>query len=169
MKKLILILILTSGALLPFAQSALGEEEYYTWVDENGVTNYAERNPEGIDATFVTSSRAFGQRTLPRDSSRDSARDSGRPQASQNSTGRADTNGPDPDSLVDEQAAALAAEVASIKQKNCEIGKNNLAQIKAFARIRVTDEKGENRILTDEEKQARADQARQTIRDNCTG
>ena len=166
MKKLILILGLTCGALLPLAQSALGEEEYYTWVDENGVTNYAERNPEGIDATFVSNSRAFGQRTLPRESQ---SRDTGRPQAATSSSTPSSTSSVNPDSLVDEQAAALAAEVAAVKQKNCEIGKNNLAQLKAFARIRVTDEKGENRILTDEEKQARADQARQTIRDNCTG
>ena len=29
------------------ASPVIGEAEYYTWVDENGVTNYAERNPRG--------------------------------------------------------------------------------------------------------------------------
>jgi hypothetical protein len=154
MKNLTLILVL----ILATVEIANGEEAYYTWVDENGITNYAERNPEGVDATFISSSRTFGQRTLPRDP--------GRPQAAP-----AERNpvGTDPDALVNEQAAVMAAEVAAIKSQNCEIGKNNLAQIKAFSRIRVTDDKGENRILTDEEKEARAEQARQTIRENCSG
>lgn len=167
MKNLILILVAFMVTAVITAQVALSEEEYYTWVDENGVTNYAERNPEGIDATYVTSSRAFGQRAVP---ANDRANDR-RPQGNSASpdTTATNSNGPDPDALVDEQAAAMAAELASIKRKNCEIGKNNLAQLKAFARLRVTDENGENRILTDEEKEARSETARQTIRDNCTG
>lgn len=161
MKNLILILAMFLISTVATNQAAFGEEEYYTWVDENGVTNYAERNPEGIDATYVTSSRTFGQRAVPSNNRR--------PQGNPTPANSNAPQGPDPDALVDEQAAAMAAEVAAIKRKNCEIGKNNLAQLKAFARLRVTDENGENRILTEEEKEARTETARQTIRDNCTG
>jgi hypothetical protein len=152
MKNLILILIvipaLITGAC---AVTATAEEEYYTWVDENGITNYSERNPEGVNATFVSRNQAFGRR----------AAEEGRPKP-QAQLPQNDTPVVDPDALVNEQAAAIAAEIS-------EIGKSNLAQIKAFSRIRISDEQGENRILTDEEKEARGDKARGTIRENCTG
>lgn len=137
------------------------EAEYYTWVDENGVTNYAERNPEGISATFVGKNRAFGRPggAFPQevDSAPDVAEDTG------------EERNINPDQLVEENAALLAAELAEQKRVNCEAGKNNLAQLRAFARIRVSDELGENRILTDAEKEAKAEEARQVIRDNCSG
>ncbi len=157
--------VFKAGAIVTFAALSLNavtqEAEYYTWVDENGITNYAERNPEGINAVFVGKNRAFGrpgQQTFPNETP---------------STPDASPNSPpptiDPDQLVEENAAALAAEVAETKRRNCDIGKNNLAQIRAFARIRVSDELGENRILTDAEKEAKAEQARQVIRENCSG
>lgn len=138
--------------------SAQDDTEYYTWVDENGVTNYAERNPEGISATFVGRDRAFGRpsNAFP-----------------QEATTPIQFNDPssaiDPDLLVEESAAVLAAELAETKRRNCDIGKNNLAQLRAFARIRVSDDLGENRILTDDEKAVKAEEARQVIRENCSG
>lgn len=158
MKNLILILGLTLGMCCFTAVTATAEEEYYTWIDENGITNYAERNPEGVNATFVSRNQSFGQRA-----GRDTAQEGSK------ASPASKPSGPDPDALVGEQAAILAAERADIQRKNCEIGKNNLAQIKAFSRLRVTDENGQTRILTEEEKEARADVARQTIRENCSG
>jgi hypothetical protein len=139
------------------------EAEYYTWVDENGVTNYAERNPEGINATFVGRGRAFGRPG--------SLFESGEPAGAVPAVTESgeEATAIDPDLLVEESAAALAAQLAEQKRANCEAGKNNLAQLRAFARIRVSDELGENRILTDEEKAERTEQARQVIRDNCSG
>ena len=159
MKNLILILVLTIGLSCIAAVGATAEEEYYTWIDENGVTNYAERNPEGVNATFVSRNQAFGRR----------AADEGRPTTAASQPSQNARQVTDPDALVDEQAAVMAAEVAQIKRENCNIGKNNLAQLKAFSRIRVSDEQGQNRILTEDEKEARSDKARQTIRENCTG
>jgi hypothetical protein len=170
MKNLILILGLIIGMCCFIAVTATAEQEYYTWIDENGITNYAERNPEGVLATFVSRNQSFSQRA------RNNTGQDGRPQStapnaaeSSGNSSASNPRGPDPDALVNEQAALLAAERAGIQRQNCEIGKSNLAQLKAFSRLRVTDEKGENRILTEDEKQARADVARQTIRDNCTG
>ena len=37
-----------------YSTTVLAEEEYYTWIDENGVTNYAERNPNDYNARYVT-------------------------------------------------------------------------------------------------------------------
>ena len=166
MKNLILILVLVIGTFCVTAVSATAEEEYYTWIDENGVTNYAERNPEGVQATFVSRNQAFGRRAA--DERRPSSQTAQTAQTASPSA-QNDTRSVDPDALVDEQAAIMAAEVAAIKRENCKIGKNNLAQLKAFSRIRVSDDQGQNRILTEDEKEARSDKARQTIRENCTG
>ncbi len=138
--------------------------EYYTWIDENGVTNYSERNPNGYDAEHITKTRRFGERVLPRSD----PQPTNAPATGTNSstTGQA---GADPDAVIEKERAALAAEIAETKRKNCNIGKQNLAQLEAFARIRVSDEKGENRIITDDEKATRVTEARQVIRENCTG
>ena len=54
------LMLLTAGL------SATAAEEYYTWVDENGVVNYAERNPQGYDARHVTPNEArFGRKIRP--------------------------------------------------------------------------------------------------------
>ena len=159
MKNPALKFVLIFGFFCVAAINATAEDDYYTWIDENGVTNYAERNPEGVSATFVSRNQAFGRRTA----------DERRPSAQASEQTQANNRSPNPDALVDKQAAILVEEVTEIKRQNCEIGKNNLAQLKAFSRIRVSDEQGENRILTEDEKETRSDKARQTIRENCTG
>ncbi|HAK52927.1 MAG TPA: hypothetical protein DCM54_13640 [Gammaproteobacteria bacterium] len=47
-----------------FAVSSAFAAEYYTWVDENGVTNYSQRSPEGYSAEHITESQRFGRRKL---------------------------------------------------------------------------------------------------------
>ncbi len=153
------------GILIAFcgflALAAIGEAEYYTWVDENGVTNYAQRNPKGYDADFISSSRPFGYQ-----------RGRGRPQAQrQASAGTESTTSDESGSgiSIEAEREAIALQIAEVKRTNCEMGKRNLAQLEAFRRIRVRDEDGEERLLTDEEKAQRIDETRQIIRDNCTG
>jgi len=143
------------------ASAATGEDEYYTWVDENGVTNYAERNPQGYNAQFISSSRPFGY-----------LRDSGRPQAQrQDSANTESTTLDESDSGISMEAErqAIAQQIAEAKRSNCEMGKRNLARLEAFRRIRVSDENGEERLLSDEEKAQRINETRQIIRENCTG
>ncbi len=143
------------------ASTAIGAAEYYTWVDENGVTNYAQRNPQGYDAELVGSSRPFGYR-----------RESGRPQEQQQgSTSSESTTSDesDDDFSIEEQRRAIDEQIAEVKRTNCEMGKRNLAQLEAFRRIRVRDEDGEERMLDEEEKAQRINESRQIIRENCTG
>lgn len=154
----------------------MAASDYYVWVDENGVTNYSERNPKGYNAQHVTESTALG---FPQDSA--NSRRPGRPppaqapqaQSSDTPAATAPASAPgqevDPDELAAQQRAAFEQEIAETKRKNCELGKRNLAQLQAYARIRVEGEDGTERLLGDEEKQARIDEARQIIRENCTG
>lgn len=162
------ILILNIGLLAIFsvsAMSAIAEEDYYVWVDENGVTNYAQRNPQGYNADYVGRSRQFGQHIDPR-------RPGAAPidvEQSNNSSTKKQTKAIDPDALVAEERAALTAEINATKASNCEIGKKNLAQLQTFNRIRVQDEDGVTRVLTSSEKDDKTTQARQVIQENCSG
>lgn len=144
--------------LLSNTYSLSAAEEYYTWVDENGVTNYAQKNPLGYQAQFISKSRAFGRRiikpkpVLPPPTS---------PRLSDT------TNEIDPDSAIAEERAVIQAEINKQKKSNCAIGKKNLARLEMFSRVRVTDKDGESRTLTSDEKIAKEEEARRIIKENC--
>lgn len=142
------------------AHSTLAAEDYYTWVDENGVTNYAQKSPLGYEARFVSTTRAFGRRvTAPKPAQ---AR-SNIPDAPNG------VNEVDPDAVIAEERAIVAAEISRTKKSNCSIGKKNLIRLEMYGRVRVTDKNGQSRTLGTEEKKVREDKARQTIRENCSG
>ena len=128
--------------------------EYYTWVDENGVTNYAERQPKGYVVERVEKAHAFGYPVRNRQL----------------------VEAPPPpqldDSVSADQAAAeeiarAAAELEAARTNNCDIGKKNYAQLKVFARLRVEDEDGNSRYMTPDEKQVQMDAAQKLIAENC--
>ncbi|MBL4682759.1 MAG: DUF4124 domain-containing protein [Pseudomonadales bacterium] len=138
------------------AYTVLAAEDYYTWVDENGVTNYAEKNPLGYQARFVSKSRTFGQRIATPTPALPNIPDE-----------PSSVNEVNPDAAIAEERAVIAAEIATAKKSNCSIGKKNLARLEMFSRVRVTDQNGQTRILTTEEKSAKENEARQIIKDNC--
>jgi len=83
------------------------------------VTNYAQRDPQGYNADYVGRSRQLGQRIDPR-------RPGAAPidvEQSNNSSTKKQTKAIDPDALVAEERAALAAKINATKASNCEIGK----------------------------------------------
>jgi len=140
------------------AYTVLAAEDYYTWVDENGVTNYAEKNPLGYQARFVSKTRTFGQRI---------ATPTPAPAVPNIPDAPSSVNEVNPDAVIAEERAVIAAEIATAKKSNCSIGKKNLARLEMFSRVRVTDENGQSRTLTVEEKSAKENEAREVIKDNC--
>jgi|TARA_Y100000310_G_scaffold268350_2_gene280901 hypothetical protein len=148
------LLVTLTLLFLAFSHSGKAEEPYYIWVDENGVKNFSQRNPKDVDATFVSRSQPFGTRTT----AADSRRPPGEPPASESQAATSAV----PDADMAEEDQAVQEEIARIRASNCNIGKRNLAKLKAYARIRVGD-----RVLTDEEKQQRIESAEKTIEDNC--
>lgn len=157
-----------ASILILLPATVLAEAEYYTWVDENGVTNYAEKNPEGYHARHITRDQRFGYRFAPRGDATPAEDD-------QTSDAAADTVDPELvsdeefDAWIASEKARIDAEIAQARKNNCAIGRRNLALLEAYGRIRVKDEEGEERVLTDREKQSRISDARKTIRENCTG
>ncbi len=124
--------------------------------------NYAERNPPGYDARYISSRQRFGH--------------SGDESVEQEAPVRADPRqaaAPPTDEEMDigveiaSEKAHIDRAITTVKKSNCDIGKLNLAQLKNYNRIKVRGENGEVRVLTDEEKQARIDRATATIKENC--
>ena len=149
--------------------AASAGQDYWVWVDKNGITNYAEHEPDGIaNARHITTAVPFGERIPGVDSSSGTDQAAGRPgsSAKDDASGKGGVN---PDAAVAGQKAAIKSEIAEIKRKNCEIGKNNLAKLESYSNIRVKDANGKVRVLSEQEHQARIKQARQVITQNCSG
>ena len=174
MRNFIYVLIVSIMSMSVFAQ------DYYTWVDANGITNYAQKSPQGLDARLVGRSQEAGEDDAIVDTRRGSrpgaqAFNEATQQAEQaaeqaNQASKPDTTseGVDPDQVIADDRAAMAAKIAGQKRGNCNIGKKQLTTLEMYSRIRIKDENGEERILTEEEKASRTATARQIIRDNCT-
>ncbi len=153
------LLAILALVFLAFTDSARSEDPYYIWVDEDGVTNYSQRNPRDVDAKLVSKSAPFGTKNAPTQRGiRPKRLPAGQSQAQP---------APAPDASMDKEEQAVAEEIARIRASNCNIGKRNLAKLQAYARLRVNDPDGGDRVLTDEEKQQRIENAQKTIRDNC--
>ena len=151
-----MILVFIGAASVHLSTAAYGAEEYFIWVDENGVTNYSQRNPQGYQAQKISKTHRFGEQVHLEQ----------RPEPTQQPVTPDEI---DPDALVAEQVASEAARIAATRRSNCEIGKKNLTNLQAFSRIRVTQDDGTVTVLSPEEKAAKTETARQVIRDNCSG
>lgn len=161
------LLSIVSMALVIFwtSATAFAEAEYYTWIDENGITNYAERNPTGYDARFISSEQRFGYRGFGE--APDPAAE--RNQPDERAEAEEDEAPTDIDAEIAAETARIDQEIAAAKRSNCNIGKLNLAQLENYNRIRVKGDDGKVRVLTEEERQQRINKARETVRENCSG
>lgn len=171
--------LITAFCLIFTATTGLAMEDYYVWIDENGVVNYSEKNPPGQNARHISDSKDLDELQNSPDARRpgrrptnqtdDESEDEEPTPATENlAQSSNEDNEIDPDEIAREERKEIEKQIAAVKRKNCEIGKKNLAQLQAYSRIRVKDENGEERILGDEEKQAKIAEAREVIRENCT-
>ena len=143
--------------VLFFTSISHAEDEYYTWIDEDGVVNYSERNPQGFDARFVTRGQRFGYQ----------ADDPPEQEPPKQTATPAVEEERDIDAEIATQKARIDKEIAAAKKSNCNIGKLNLAQLQNYNRIKVEGDDGQIRVLSEEEKQSKIDKAKTTISENC--
>ena len=148
---------------LLYVSTSRAEDEYYTWIDEDGVVNYSEHNPQGFDARFITRSQRFGYQS-------DEPVEQEIPEQTeaQRTAAPAAEEERDIDAEIAIQKARIDQEIAAAKKSNCNIRKLNLAQLENYNRIKVQDEDGQIRVLSEEEKQSRVDRAKTTISENCS-
>lgn len=151
-----------AGLLMLVASSAYAED-IYRWVDAEGVVNYTERKPKGVESQLVRrsgrSDKVAGVAPITAD-------------ASGNQTTTADSNlNSDQQAMLDDLKTSEAKrqeDIAKIKQDNCGRARAVLERLTKIGRVRVRGEDGTERALPEDERQARIDEAQKGIAANCT-
>ena len=158
MRKLIEIGLLVVS--LPLLMGA----EVYRWTDPNGVVNFTQLKPRGVQAEQITTG-AGGPMVIAEATDQLAGMAGG---------GEAD-DGPQlsddqKDMLKDLQTAEQTRrnEIARIKQANCSKSHNVLTRLSGTGRIRVRDDAGSERIMDEGERQQRIGDAQRGISENCT-
>jgi len=131
-------------ALVPLCQAG----PIYKWVDAQGVTHFDAQPPAGQAATLVTP--AIGNAPAPPP----------RP-AVPASTPVGDQK------AVDTKVKKQIADQEVARKAYCEKARTNLAQLENNPRVRE-EVNGEQRRLTEEERQARLKETRKGIEENCS-
>jgi hypothetical protein len=145
-------------ALVIAALPILMATDVYRWVDDDGVVNYTQRKPEGVDSARLQA--ATGQ---PLDLPATRAPATPTPPVS--------VGGDVPQSLLAKlQATELARqqEVARIREANCEQARAVLGRLSDKGRIRVRGDDGNHRVMPEEERQERIAQAQRDVVANCS-
>lgn len=138
------------------AATAADAAKFYKWTDAEGVTHYsADPPPESVEASQVK------VRTRQ---SYDSEPEPGQSNASTVATKPARQ-----DDKTAKKESEKKAEAASPERyaEKCKTLRADLQTIQEHARIRVKDEKGETRVLSDEEKSAQQDDIQRQIKAFC--
>jgi hypothetical protein len=161
--------ILCCLAALPLLLGA----EFYQWVDDDGVVTYSQQAPRDRESQRVRIGAA-GSQTSPSRSA-----DPADPAAPAELPAELDpTPARQPSSPEAEHQAQLERlqaaeearqkEIAAIRQTNCERARTVLERLQSAPLIRVQDEQGRDRLLDDDELQARIAEAQKAVAENCS-
>lgn len=134
----------------------MGADIVYRWIDENGVVNYTQQLPRGVKAQRITT-RLGGPSVI---ADVGEITETGEPRALSDQQ----------QAMLEELKAAELArqqEVAKIRQANCKQSRAVLTNLSLTARIRVRDSSGSERVMGEDERQRRIDEAQQGIVINC--
>lgn len=136
------------------------EASYYTWVDENGVVNYSQGQPKGVNARLVSKGYRFGVKVVEQPT------DQPAPAAPPDIVGN--DVGPSTEATQAEaDFEKTMKEISRVKLANCKGAKRNLARYLNRGRIRLKGEDGQYRILSDEERQQNISRYQKDIDENC--
>lgn len=109
----------------------------YTWTDENGVTHYGEHPPKGVNAKKINARTGHSEPT-PTPETPEAAPETAQPAA---------PNFKDPE--------------------RCEAARKNLDTLTSNARIKIPDENGNMRYLTDDEREGKVTETEKIIEESC--
>ena len=132
-----------------------GAEEFYKWVDKNGVTHYGKKPPENQkDASKV---KAFTKTSSDQEASRQRLKTI-REGLKSDLEAR---NTPSENADVEEQNQ-------KIREENCKIAKNRLKTLQENARVRQKKENGEYEVISEESRQKRIKESEELIQKYCS-
>lgn len=140
--------VLVMLSLVPAAAA----EQYYKWVDDEGVTHYSSEKPEGQDATKA-------RVHTPASSSQDKAIKRLEKQRQEAARERKAAN------QNEEQNAEKEANPAEALKKDCEKHRNNLKVLTNKPTVRRKNpETGKMEVLTQEQKQKMIEQTKKQLK-----
>lgn len=160
------LILATSAALLTLSLSAPGYAETWRWVDAEGVVNYSERKPKGVDAELVAGTESARRRNDNRTTTATPAPPPSIPGATR---AQPPLNERQQQMLAELESAEAnrQAQVAKVRQENCLTARRVLENLTVRDRVRVRMEDGSTRVLGEDERQARIEEAQQGIVVNC--
>lgn len=136
-------------------------DEMYRWVDKNGVLNYSQIKPEGVNAEKVETRAGTTARSPATPApAADPAAASGKPKLTEEQQRK-----------LDELKALQQQEeqqIAEIKRANCEKSQKVLERLKLKEHVRIRNPDGTERALGEDERQKRIEEAQLGIATNCT-
>ncbi|MEE4360911.1 MAG: DUF4124 domain-containing protein [Pseudomonadales bacterium] len=157
-------------------------ESVYRWVDASGVVHYDQVAPAGVAYEVVRPGKGpdaappslaepapFGTPVTPGSGARGTAAPSTDPaDPAATRSGMTEAQREMQTRLEAEERERLA-ELRAARDENCRLAREQFEQFTTFARIRMRGADGEYVILSEEERQAKIDEAKEAILLNCDG
>lgn len=130
------------------SSDASAAKKFYKWVDKDGVTHYSERPPRGQKAQVVTT---YAGRGTPAPAPK------AENQKDQDKAGEQESK--------PEQSAAATAPIKN--PQICQSAQRNLEILQRSNRVRLQDENGELKTLSNEEKEKQRQTAQKAVEQHC--
>ncbi len=140
-------------ALIPMLMGT----ELYQWTNADGVVTYSQQAPHGVEASRITVRDGAATATVQPEPVRDEPDKPKLTPAQQEHLER-----------MEAIEAARQEEIARIRQSNCDRSRAILERLQSAARIRIRDERGEQRVMSESELQGRIADAQRGIAENCS-
>ena len=140
-------MILACSVLLALSTGATAGQ-IYKWVDGQGNVHFGSQPPEGQEAASVNPNISQPKVAPPK------------PKVAAEAVDKQQEE-------VDEKVKQDVAKQEAERKKYCEAVRGNLAQLRNNPRVRVEEEGGEIRRLTEEERQSRIAESEKAVAENC--
>ncbi len=172
-----LTLVLALTLTLPHAVSA---NEVYRWVDAQGVVHYSSVAPRGVNFERIDPGarpRALPSLANPR--LQENEEDAQLPGDTPATAAPPAAGEPSAEDLglteeqqlrraaLEAQASERRAQLAQQRHENCRAARRHYDELTTHSRVRIRDDSGRERLLSEEELQERLAKARDAIVTNC--
>lgn len=142
--------MMIAGLSLALLAGNVAAKEYFKWVDEKGVTRYAEKPPAGVQAEKVNTYAGSSSTYDP-------------------SAAIAETEEARKESEHKSQLEAKAEQMASEEEEKCNKVREQHKVLSERGRVRMKDKDGNERVLTPEEQASKIMELEKYMKDMCSG
>jgi flagellar motility protein MotE (MotC chaperone) len=139
--------IIIAGIAIALAASNVMAKEYFKWVDESGVTRYAEKPPAGVQAEKVTTYAGSSAPYNPNAATTDDTKKEEEHKAE-----------------VENRAKQLEKE----EKEKCDKVSEQHKVLTERGRVRMKDKDGNERVLTEQEQAAKVVELEKYMKDMCS-